>query len=157
MISSLETARLRDAVHELGARIPQTEAELEKTQHEYETLRARIAALRAAEARTAGNADGDRSATSQRRLLETDVRYQSMATTQLQRDRCAADRDLTLAARALVAVKGQLSEAMAENRAVRRQLDARETEVLRRIRGGDIRTRIRALCWLVGRLERGAE
>lgn len=106
MISSLEDAQLRDAVCELEAKIPLTEADLESAKREYASLRAKVAALQADAARAAGDEQNGRTATSQRRLLETDLRYQSMTTTQLQRDRCAADRDLTLAARALVAVKG---------------------------------------------------
>lgn len=154
MIQSVETAQLLDAVYELEEKIAQVTAELNNAKEEYETTRARVSRLQATTARAAGDEEGRRPATSQRRLLETDVRYQSTVTTQLQRDRCAADRDLTLAARALVAVKGQLSEAVSENKTIRRQLDEREKALLQRIDGDDVRTRIRALCWVVGRLER---
>lgn len=153
MIQSVETAQLLDAVYELEAKVAREKDALENARKEYESLRSRVSALQAAAARAAGDEEDIRPATSRRRLLETDVRYQNITTTQLQRERCAADRDLTLAARALVAVKGQLSEAVSENKAVRRQLDEREGAVLQRIRGDDLETRIRALCWLVGRLE----
>lgn len=156
MIPSVETARLLDALHELDAKASSVTGELGRAKAQYEALRARVSALQATAARTAGEAEDARPVTSRIRLLETDIRYQAMATTQLQRERCSADADLTLAAQALVGAKRQLSEALSENRAVRRQLDEREAALLQKMRGDGVRERIRALCWVVGRLEQGA-
>ena len=75
MISSLEDAQLRNAVYELEAKVPRTEADLESSQREYASLRAKVAALQADASRAAGDEQNGRTATSQRRLLETDLRY----------------------------------------------------------------------------------